>query len=85
MHICPFLPFKCLFRTLLITSVPLPQIFSLAVVLLWLLVGTRTIIGSISGKMFYAPCVAEYEKERIKELETAGLNVDERIICTSLE
>jgi hypothetical protein len=70
-------------RTLLITSVPLPQIFSLAVVLLWLLVGTRTVISSASGKMFYAPCVAEYEKERTKkELETAGVNVDEENIGT---
>jgi hypothetical protein len=73
MHIYPFLPLKCLSRTLLITSVPLPQIFSLAVVLLWLLVGTRTAISSASGKIFYAPCVAEYEKERIKkEFETGG-------------
>jgi hypothetical protein len=70
---------------LLIASVPLPQIFSLAVVLLWLLVGTRTLISAISGKIFYAPCVAEYEKERVKkELETAGGNVDEDTIDTSL-
>jgi hypothetical protein len=67
------------------TSVPLPQIFSLAVVLLWLLVATRTVISSASGKMFYAPCVAEYEKGRImKELETAALNVDDKIIDTRL-
>jgi hypothetical protein len=67
------------------TSVSLPQIFSLAVVLLWLLVATRTVISSASGKMFYAPCVTEYEKERIKkELETAGLNVDDKIIDTCL-
>jgi hypothetical protein len=67
------------------TSISLPQIFSLAVVLLWLLVATRTVISSASGKMFYAPCVTEYEKERIKKkLETAGLNVDDKIIDTCL-
>ena len=67
------------------TSISLPQIFSLAVVLLWLLVATRTVISSASGKMFYAPCVTEYERERIKkELETAGLNVDDKIIDTCL-
>ena len=63
------------------TSVSLPQIFSLAVVLLWLLVATRTVTSSYSGKVFYAPCVAEYEKERIKkELETTGVKVDDNII-----
>jgi len=32
--------------------------------------------------MFYAPCVAEYEKERIKkELKTVGANVDEEILA----
>lgn len=59
----------------------LPQILSLAVVCLWLLVGTRTIIDSVSGKMFYAPCAAEYEKERIKkELSVAGLAVDDNLV-----
>lgn len=51
----------------------LTQILSIAVICLWLLVAIRTVIDSISGKMFYAPCVAEYEKERTrKELEAAG-------------
>jgi hypothetical protein len=59
----------------------LPQILSLAVVCLWLLVATRTVIASASGKMFYAPCVAEYEEERAKKgLEMAGVAVDERVV-----
>jgi hypothetical protein len=55
----------------------LPQILSLAVVCLWLLVATRTAIASASGKIFYAPCLAEYEKGRIKkEVEASGANDD---------
>ena len=66
----------------LLTSARLPsQILSLAVVFLWLLVGTRTVIASVSGKMFYAPCAAEYEKERIrKELAQAGLAADNHLV-----
>ena len=63
------------------TSVSLPQIFSLAVVLLWLLVAIWTVISTYSGKVFYAPCVAEYEKERIKkELEITGVKVDDTLV-----
>jgi cytochrome c-type biogenesis protein CcmE len=66
---------------LLTPSFLLPQILSLAVVCLWLLVGIRTFIDSVSGKMFYAPCVAEYEKERVqKELSMAGLAVDDSLV-----
>jgi len=41
----------------------LGTIFSVAVVLLWLVVSAGTIKGIASGKLLYAPCVAEYEKE----------------------
>lgn len=43
------------------------QVFSLSVVCLWMLCSARTIAASVSGSLFSAPCVAEYEKERIRK------------------
>jgi hypothetical protein len=72
---------KCLSWTVLTLSLFVPQILSLAVMCLWLLVATRTAIASASGKIFYAPCVVEYEKERIKkELELAGVAAGEKLV-----
>ncbi|EEA23542.1 Plasma membrane sulfite pump involved in sulfite metabolism [Talaromyces marneffei ATCC 18224] len=39
----------------------LGTIFSVAVVLLWILVLVRTVVGVVEGKVFYAPCLAELE------------------------
>lgn len=48
----------------------LGMIFSMAVICLWLLVSVRTVEASIRGKMFFAPCVAEYQQGRVrKEVE----------------
>jgi hypothetical protein len=50
------------------------QIFTIAVILLWIVVSVRTAIGAISGKVFFAPCVAdlnarnEDEKDRSKQV-----------------
>lgn len=41
----------------------LGSIFSVIVVLLWLVVSARTLKGVVTRKIFYAPCAAEYEKE----------------------
>jgi C4-dicarboxylate transporter/malic acid transport protein len=41
----------------------LGTIFSVAVILLWLIVALGTARGAISGKLFQAPCVAQYEQE----------------------
>lgn len=41
----------------------LGSIFSVIVVLLWLVVSARTIKGVITRTIFFAPCAAEYEKE----------------------
>ena len=41
----------------------LGSIFSVTVVLLWLVVSARTLKGVITRKIFFAPCAAEYEKE----------------------
>ena len=61
------------------------QILSLAVVCLWLLVATRTAVASASGKIFYAPCVAEYERERIKkELEIRKENANDKQLDASM-
>lgn len=40
----------------------LGSIFSVAVVLLWLVVSVNTLRGVVSGKLFFAPCAAEFEK-----------------------
>ncbi|EED13231.1 MFS transporter, putative [Talaromyces stipitatus ATCC 10500] len=39
----------------------LGTVFSVAVVLLWILVSTRTVIGAVEGKVFHAPCLADLE------------------------
>ena len=41
----------------------LGTMFSIAVILLWLVVGLGTLKGALTGKLFYAPCVAQYEQE----------------------
>ncbi|OCT51825.1 Sulfite efflux pump SSU1 [Cladophialophora carrionii] len=40
----------------------LGTIFSVAVVLLWMVVGLGTLKGALSGELLYAPCVEQYEK-----------------------
>jgi len=45
----------------------LGTIFSVAVVLLWLVVSAQTARGALSGAMFVAPCVVEYEKEYMQK------------------
>jgi tellurite resistance protein TehA-like permease len=48
----------------------LGTIFSLTVVLLWIVVSIRTIQQACTGQLFFAPCVKEWEaaqKERNKE------------------
>jgi hypothetical protein len=70
---------------LLTPYLPFPQLLSLAVACLWLLVAIRTAIASASGNIFFAPCVAEYEKERIKEeLDRAGMNIDEKFVAACM-
>ena len=44
----------------------LGTIFSVAVVLLWLVVSVGTIHGAVTGSLLFAPCVAEYEKEYVR-------------------
>ncbi|OAL37036.1 hypothetical protein AYO20_03805 [Fonsecaea nubica] len=44
----------------------LGTIFSVAVVLLWLIVALGTLKGAVTGTLFYAPCVEQYEKELTK-------------------
>lgn len=41
----------------------LGQIFSVAVILLWCLVAARTARGAWSGKLFFAPCLANLKKD----------------------
>ena len=40
----------------------LGTIFSLSVLLLWIVVSARTMRGAIAGTLLFAPCAAEYEK-----------------------
>ncbi|KIW67387.1 hypothetical protein PV04_06646 [Phialophora macrospora] len=40
----------------------LGTIFSVAVILLWMVVGLGTLKGALSGELLYAPCVEQYEK-----------------------
>ncbi|KAJ9602017.1 Plasma membrane sulfite pump involved in sulfite metabolism [Cladophialophora chaetospira] len=42
----------------------LGTVFSLTVVLLWLVVFALTTIGVFKGEIFYAPCVQSYERQR---------------------
>jgi tellurite resistance protein TehA-like permease len=43
----------------------LGSIFSVVVILLWLVVSAGTIKGAFTREIFFAPCAAEYEKEFI--------------------
>ncbi|KAK6380956.1 Plasma membrane sulfite pump involved in sulfite metabolism [Exophiala oligosperma] len=45
----------------------LGTIFSVAVVLLWLVVGLVTFRSVIAGTIFFAPCVQQYEQEIVRE------------------
>jgi len=48
----------------------LGTIFSLAVVLLWVMVFAMTAVGVFKGNIFYAPCVPAYERQRaVREIE----------------
>lgn len=49
----------------------LGEIFSVAVILLWCLVAARTARGAWSGKLFFAPCLANLKKDG--ELAEAGM------------
>ena len=44
----------------------LGTIFSVLVILLWMMVTFRTIMASIRGDMFFAPCAADFEKKWIQ-------------------
>jgi hypothetical protein len=41
----------------------LGTIFSVAVILLWLVVALATLRGVIAGSIFFAPCVSQYEQQ----------------------
>lgn len=41
----------------------LGTIFSVAVILLWLVVALATVRGVIAGSIFFAPCVSQYEQQ----------------------
>ena len=41
----------------------LGTIFSIVVILLWLVVGLGTVRGALSGKLLYAPCIEKYEQQ----------------------
>ena len=67
----------CVSTTTLAAELPstffkvLGTIFSVCVVLLWLLVSARTAIRAWTGDMFFAPCAADFEKKWIqKEIES---------------
>jgi len=42
----------------------LGTIFSLAVVLLWIVVTAGTLRGALSGELFFAPCLKQWEAEQ---------------------
>lgn len=44
----------------------LGTILSVAVIMLWCVVATGTVRGAISGKLFYAPCLANLPKQKEK-------------------
>ncbi|KIW12959.1 hypothetical protein PV08_08146 [Exophiala spinifera] len=50
----------------------LGTIFSIAVVLLWLVVATVTCKSAIAGTIFFAPCVQQYEQEIVRERKRKG-------------
>jgi hypothetical protein len=43
------------------------QILSIAVILLWIVVALGTAKGACSGKLFYAPCVANLKPKQANE------------------
>lgn len=51
----------------------LGMVFSLLVILLWILVAVRTAIASAKGDMFFAPCAADFEKKWIQREIAAHL------------
>lgn len=70
--------------TMLAKDLPSPffkvlgTVFSLTVVLLWLVVFGKTAARAIEGKIFFAPCVAKYEAERstkiLESRKSSGLD-----------
>lgn len=56
----------------------LVTIFSLVVVLLWLVVSVMTLINAAQGKLFYAPCVEAYEKQRASIVHQETLDVSKQ-------
>ena len=61
----------------------LGSVFSVVVVLLWLVVSARTVQGVITKTIFHAPCAAEYEKQfnarkAMKDLEKANNDKEKR-------
>ena len=54
----------------------LGTVFSLAVVLLWIVISTRTLIKTFTGELFYSPCLVDWEKvdveRRIKDGDVEG-------------
>lgn len=57
----------------------LGTVFSLVVVLLWLMVFLLTAVGVGKGEIFFAPCVQSYEKERaVLEVERQNQKVVNR-------
>lgn len=67
----------CVSTTTLAVELPstffkvLGTIFSICVVLLWLLVSARTAVRAWTGDMFFAPCAADFEKKWIqREIES---------------
>jgi hypothetical protein len=60
--------------TLIAVALMQIQVFTLAVVLLWLLVAARTMEKSIKGTLFFAPCVKGYEEtRRLSEAKVAEI------------
>jgi tellurite resistance protein TehA-like permease len=48
----------------------LATIFSVAVTMLWLLVGVRTILKSVTGDLIHAPCLKDWEAAKAAQLES---------------
>lgn len=43
------------------------QIFSVAVVILWIVVAVRTVQHALTGEIFYAPCLENIKKRGVPE------------------
>ncbi len=55
----------------------LGTMFSLIVVLLWLIVSVKTTSKAIKGEIFFAPCAQKYEQQRVvKEAEQKRLTIE---------